>query len=112
MHDVELLNSRLLHRLELADVAARLPEGATEADWLLLRGNLERLTDFAAWLAVVAGEIEPPKLDEEGRGLVAHAAQIAPTIDWSAEPWKVLAETLKTSTGLKGKALFHPLPWR
>ena len=109
LHDVELLNARLLHRLDFADVADRLPGGASEPDWLLLRGNLERLSDFADWLAVIAGEIEPPKLGDEERELVSEAAKIAPTLDWSTEPWKALAEELKASTGLKGKALFHPL---
>src|SRR6476659_6328647 len=42
-HEVELVNARLLHTLPYADVAARLPEGASEEDWLLLRPNLERL---------------------------------------------------------------------
>ena len=41
LHDVELLNARLLHHLDFAAVADRLPEGASEADWLLLRGNLD-----------------------------------------------------------------------
>src|SRR5688500_13367132 len=49
LHDVELLNARLLHRLEFGDVAGRLPDGASEEDWLLLRGNLERISDFSEW---------------------------------------------------------------
>ena len=53
-HEVELLNARLLHQLDFAAVADRLPAGATEADWLLLRANLERLADFADWFAVLA----------------------------------------------------------
>jgi glutamyl-tRNA synthetase len=109
LHDVELLNARLLHRLEFADVVTRLPEGATEPDWLLLRGNLERLSDFAEWHAVIAGDIESPRLADDERASVAKAAEIAPTLDWSNEPWKALAEALKAATGLKGKALFHPL---
>ena len=36
-HEVELLNGRLLHKLDYAAVADRLPTGAGEADWLLLR---------------------------------------------------------------------------
>ena len=61
-HEVELVNARLLHQLEFAAVADRLPDGATEEDWLLLRRNLERLSDFAGWFAVLHGEIEPPEL--------------------------------------------------
>ena len=50
----------------------------------------------------------PSSADDE-RALVAKAAEIAPTLDWSNEPWKALAEALKAATGLKGSALFHPL---
>ena len=109
LHDVELLNARLLHRLEYADVAGRLPDDTSEQDWLLLRGNLERLSDFADWFAVIGGEIDPPRLAGDERALVTKAAEIAPTLDWSNEPWKALSEALKAATGLKGKALFHPL---
>ncbi|MEO8548015.1 MAG: glutamate--tRNA ligase [Sphingomicrobium sp.] len=108
-HDVELLNARLLHQLDFAAVADRLPDAATERDWLLLRGNLERLSDFAEWYPVIAGDIEPPELSAEDRALVGAAADIARDLDWSAEPWRALAEALKAATGLKGKALFHPL---
>ena len=109
LRDVELLNARLLHRLDFTDVAVRLPEDATEQDWLLLRGNLERLGDFGDWYAVIGGEIEPPLLGDDERLLVAEAARAAASLDWASEPWKALAEALKASTGLKGKALFHPL---
>src|SRR4029079_12549717 len=57
-HDVELINARLLHRLDFADVRDRLPSDATEADWLLIRPNLERLADFAGWHKVVSGDID------------------------------------------------------
>jgi glutamyl-tRNA synthetase len=109
LHDVELLNARLLHRLEFPAVAARLPSAVSEQDWLLLRGNLERLSDFADWYEVIAGDIAPPELGDEDRALVVKAAEIAPTLNWANEPWRALAEALKSSTGLKGKALFHPL---
>ena len=58
---------------------------------------------------MIAGDIAPPELGDEDRALVGEAAEIAPTLDWSNEPWRALAEALKSSTGLKGKALFHPL---
>jgi glutamyl-tRNA synthetase len=108
-HEVELLNARLLHKLDFAAVADRLPEGATEEDWLLLRPNLERLSDFAGWLAVSHGEIEPPELSHDERLLVKEAAAAAEPLDWSAEPWRALTEALKESSGKKGRELFHPL---
>ena len=108
-HDVELLNARLLHRLDYAAVKDRLPAGATEADWLLLRPNLARLADFEEWREVVAGEVDPPELTHDERALVREAAIVAEGLDWSSEPWRALTDALKASTGLKGKALFMPL---
>jgi glutamyl-tRNA synthetase len=108
-HEVELVNARLLHRLDYAAVADRLPAGATEQDWLALRGNLERLSDFAAWLTVLHGDIDPPELAYEERLLVKDAAAAADKLDWSAEPWRALTDELKRSTGTKGRSLFHPL---
>jgi glutamyl-tRNA synthetase len=108
-HDIELLNARLLHKLDYAAVADRLPRGATEEDWLLLRPNLERLSDLAGWFEVLHGDIEPPELSHDERAVVREAEQIAAEIDWSAEPWRELTERLKAATGRKGKPLFHPL---
>jgi len=108
-HEVELVNARLLHRLDYTVVAGRLPEGATEQDWLLLRGNLERLADFAGWFAVLHGEVEPPELAHDERLLVKDAALVAEKLDWADEPWKALTGELKTSSGKKGRELFHPL---
>ncbi|HEX6072350.1 MAG TPA: glutamate--tRNA ligase [Sphingomicrobium sp.] len=108
-HDVELLNARLLHKLDYSAVADRLPNNATEEDWLLLRPNLERLSDFGGWFEVLHGEIEPPELAHDERLLVKEAAAAAERLDWSAEPWKVLADDVKQATGKKGRELFHPL---
>ena len=108
-HEVELINARLLHHLDFASVADRLPAGATEQDWLALRGNLTRLSDFADWFAVLHGEIDPPELDHDERLLVEEAAGIAATLDWSTQPWRALTDELKRTTGKKGRELFHPL---
>ena len=108
-HEVELVNARLLHHLEFADVADRLPERASEQDWLALRGNVERIGDFAGWLSVLHGEIEPPELAHDERLLVKDAAVIAEKLDWSADPWRMLTNELKQVSGKKGRELFHPL---
>jgi glutamyl-tRNA synthetase len=108
-HDVELLNARLLHKLDFAAVVDRLPSGATEEDWLLLRPNLERLTDFAAWFEVLHGDVDAPELGHDERLLAKDAAGIAERLDWAGEPWRELTNELKTSSGRKGRELFHPL---
>ncbi|HEX8840898.1 MAG TPA: glutamate--tRNA ligase [Sphingomicrobium sp.] len=108
-HDVELLNARLLHKLDYAAVAERLPKGATEEDWLLLRPNLERLDDFAPWFEVLHGDIDPPELGHDERLVARDAATTAERIDWAGEPWRTLTDELKRETGKKGRELFHPL---
>src|SRR5438067_8228090 len=108
-HEIELVNARLLHKLDYAAVADRLPQGASEEDWLLLRPNLEKLGDFAGWYAVLQGDIEPPELGHDERLLAKDAAAIAEQLDWSSEPWRALTEQLKAATAKKGRELFHPL---
>jgi glutamyl-tRNA synthetase len=107
--EVELVNARLLHKLDYGAVADRLPAGAGEADWLLLRGNLERLGDIAAWLPMLHGDIDPPALGHDERATVREAAAIAAAVDWTSEPWKALTDGVKQATGKKGRELFHPL---
>jgi len=107
--EVELINARLLHKLDYVAVADELPDGATEEDWLLLRPNVERLGDFADWYAVLSGEVEVPELSHDERLLVKDAATAAEKLDWSAEPWRALTDELKQSSGKKGRELFHPL---
>jgi glutamyl-tRNA synthetase len=107
--EVEQLNAKLLHHLEFADVVGRLPTGATEADWLLLRGNLAHLGEFADWLSVLNGEVATPSLPGEDREYLGRAAEIAAELDWADSPWPAMTEALKVATGRKGKALFHPL---
>jgi glutamyl-tRNA synthetase len=108
-HDVELLNARLLHKLDFGAVADRLPNAATEEDWLLLRPNLERLADFAGWFEVLHGEIDPPELSHDERLLVKDAAGVAEGLGWAAEAWRALTDELKRTSGKKGRELFHPL---
>jgi glutamyl-tRNA synthetase len=108
-HDVEILNAKLLHHLEFAAVKDRLPEGATEADWHLLRGNLAFLREFADWLPVLDGAIERPDLNRDDRLFVKQAAGVAESVDWDGEPWKALTDALKQMSGRKGRALFMPL---
>ena len=108
-HEVELINARLLHRLDYAIVAERLTAGATEQDWILLRPNLERLADFPDWFEVLHGEVDPPELSHDERLFVREASAAAEQLDWTLEPWRELTGTLKSSTGKKGRELFHPL---
>ena len=108
-HDIELLNARLLHGTEFGAVRDRLPAGATEEDWRLIRPNLERLGDFAAWFEVLHGDVDAPELAHDERLLVRDAAAVADSLDWADEPWRALTTELKATSGKKGRELFHPL---
>ena len=107
--DVELINARLLHQLDFEAVADRLPPSATVEDWLLLRPNLSRLSDFAGWLEVLHGDVNPPELSHDERLLVKDAAAIAERLDWTSETWGTLSGELKQVSGKKGREMFRPL---
>ena len=109
MSEVEQLNSKLLHRLDYADVAERLPEGIGEAEWLALRGNLTHLEETADWLPILRGTIAAPEVAPDDKPLLSEAAAALAEIDWASDPWHALTGRLKESTGRKGRSLFHPL---
>jgi len=104
--DLNRINTAIVHQLEFARVADRLPPGMDEAAWRAIRPNLETLADVADWWSIVTGPVAPPELDEEDRAYLA-AARAA--LRWSDTPWQDLTAALKVSTGRKGKALFLPL---
>jgi glutamyl-tRNA synthetase len=109
LHEVEVVNAKLIHSMPFDEARSRLPAEADEEVWGLIRPNLTRISEFAEWLAVVSGDIEAPALADDERAIVRVAAAIAPGLDWSAGPWKQLTEQVKAATGAKGRGLFHPL---
>ena len=91
-------------RRKPGSIADRLPPEASEEDWVLLRPNVERLTDFAPWFDVLHGEVEAPELAHDERLLVRDAASVAEGLDWNADTWWMLTTELKASSGRKGPA--------
>ncbi|WP_114377290.1 glutamate--tRNA ligase [Elioraea thermophila] len=102
------LNRRVLQALPFASVQDRLPEGATEAFWHAVRGNLDLLSEARGWWEVVAGHIVPPPLLEEAPFLRA-ALDTLPPEPWDEATAKAWAATLAAATGRKGRALWRPL---
>ncbi|HSG34854.1 MAG TPA: glutamate--tRNA ligase, partial [Sphingomonadaceae bacterium] len=96
----------IVHQLDYAEVRHRLPEGMGEAGWLAIRPNLLTVAEAADWWQVVTGPIAAPELSVEDRAYVAQAVQ---ALGWSDDPWHALTDALKSATGRKGRALFHPL---
>lgn len=106
--ELAALNTRIIHHLEYAAVADRLPEGMDEAAWAAIRPNVGVVADAADWWSVVEGAIAHSPAVED-RDYLDQARAIAATLDWDANPWGALTAALKEVSGRKGKALFMPL---
>ncbi|MCI4677585.1 glutamate--tRNA ligase [Rhodoblastus acidophilus] len=111
--DAELraLSQRVLHGLPYDSVRDRLAAQdivgfKAEPFWLAARGNLTRFSDVADWWSVVEGDVTVTALPDELR---AAAVAALPAEPWDETSWGVWTTAVKEATGLKGKALFHPL---
>lgn len=109
--ELNALSARTLHGLPYEAVRDRLAGHdiaghRAEAFWLAVRGNLVRFADVIGWWRVVDGEIEPVREDE---AFLREAAALLPAEPWDATTWSGWTNAVKTATGRKGKALFHPL---
>jgi glutamyl-tRNA synthetase len=104
--ELERINAAIVHQLDYAKVAGRLPEGMTREGWEAIRPNLAHVGEAADWWQVVTGPIEVPELSDEDRAYIARAAE---ALTWGEDPWHATTAALKDATGRKGKALFLPL---
>ena len=102
------LNARIVHQLDFAAVADRLPAAMDGAAWEAIRPNLTTIAGAADWWHVVEGPISVA-IDPEDREFLAAAHRLAGEIDWTGDPWHALTGALKEATGRKGKQLFLPL---
>ncbi len=107
-NELTQVNARIVHQLDFATVADRLPAGMRDAEWQAVRPNLKTVAEAADWWRVIEGPIDAVDRGEDAEYLVA-AARVAGEIDWGADPWHALTSALKASTGRTGKTLFLPL---
>lgn len=101
------LNAKLLHMLPWEAVKDRLDYGS-EAFWLAVRGNLEKLSDSKAWHEIITNRINPV-VSAEDRAFVSEAAKSLPAEPWDSTTWKTWTDALKLASDRKGKQLFMPL---
>ena len=107
--ELKALNARVLHATPFEQAEAslrRLGVGGGAGFWQVVRGNLTVMSDAVAWWQIVDGEIDPKVEDVT---LVEQAAALLPEAPWDDTTWDVWIAGLKTASGRKGKALFHPL---
>jgi glutamyl-tRNA synthetase len=102
------LNRSVLATMRFADVADRLPDGATEAFWLAVRGSLDLLKEARGWWDVVAGTIVPPVI-EGARDLLLTARSLLPPEPWDNAVWTTWISALERATEHTGEALLTPL---
>ncbi|WP_215754130.1 glutamate--tRNA ligase [Acetobacter sp. P5B1] len=107
-HQMLGLNHKLLGQLPFEAVKDRLPEGATEAFWLAIRGNLDLLSEARLWHTVTDGTLIPP-VQEDEQDFLKQAADLLPAEPWDTTTWKAWTTALREQTGRSGKALFRPL---
>jgi len=106
--ELSAVNTRIVHQLDFASVAARLPDGMGQVEWEAVRPNLTVVAEAADWWRVIEGPIDSVA-DPSDADFLAEAAMVAESIDWDADPWHALTGALKEATGRSGKALFLPL---
>lgn len=107
--ELKALNAKLLHKRAFEDVAEKLAAlGITGGApfWEAVRGNVAVLAEAREWWQVTAGEIEPVI---ENPDMTAKAASLLPPEPWSETTWGAFTAEVAKATGLKGRALFHPL---
>jgi glutamyl-tRNA synthetase len=102
------INRRILAGMDFASVSDRLPDGATEAFWLAIRGNLDLLKEARGWWDAVAGTIVPPVI-EGARHLLLQAEALLPEEPWDNTVWCKWISTLAEATGATGDDLLTPL---
>ncbi|HEX2941011.1 MAG TPA: glutamate--tRNA ligase family protein, partial [Rhodopila sp.] len=102
------VNRAVLRQMDFADVADRLPNGATDAFWRAVRGNLDMLKEARGWWDVVTGTIVPPVIDG-AHTLLATAAELLPPEPWDHNVWHQWIEAVEAATQQKGDLLLQPL---
>ncbi|HEY8031762.1 MAG TPA: glutamate--tRNA ligase [Methylocella sp.] len=109
--ELAALSARTLHglsfdaareRLKAYDIAGH----KAKPFWFATRGNLSTFLDVVGWWRIVEGEIAP--VVEEAEFLAAARANL-PSEPWDETVWANWIKVLQSTTGRKGKALFHPL---
>ncbi len=105
--ELRALNAKLLHMTPWDAVKDRVP-GGSEAFWLAIRGNIEKLSDSKLWLDLINNDHKYIVAAEDAE-FVAMARDHLPAEPWDNTTWKMWTEALKIASARKGKTLFMPL---
>ena len=108
--ELDGLNARILHAMAYDEAEPRLKKlGFDDPElWDALRENLEKFGDIADLARLVTGPIAPVIVDEDA-GFLQTVAGLLPEEPWDDQTWSAWTSAIKSETGRKGRALFHPL---
>ncbi len=105
-----LINGRLLHDMPYEAVKEHLESlnvGGGEDFWNVIRSNITKVVDSAAWSTTLYSPM-PGVIDDEDREFCAAAANALPD-DITDGTWSDWTNTLKVDHARKGKTLYMPL---
>ena len=106
----KVLNAKLLHTTPYDRVAARLEQRGIDGGPGVLVGRARQSQRFSTMPATggasSAAQTQPLIEDRE---LTDKAAALLPDEPWDDTTWDAWIAALKTASGRKGRALFHPL---
>ncbi|GGE37600.1 glutamate--tRNA ligase [Agaricicola taiwanensis] len=110
--ELAALNAKVVHGLSYDDVAQRLHGlgiGGGAAFWETVRPNLSRVDEAAEWWRIATGDLEPVAVEGTDADVIIAARHSLPGGVWDDTTWKFWTRAVAEATGLKGRALFHPL---
>lgn len=105
--ELRQLNSHILHLTPYEDVQGRTT--ATQAEWAIVRANIDTLADADDWHKAIAGPVTPAALTQDDRAVLHRAADLLANLSFDADGWGTMVKALRQETGRKGKALYLPL---
>ncbi len=103
------LNAKLLHALSYEAAAPRLAAagiGGGAPFWEAVKHNLARFSDARDLWSMVEGPVVPVI---EDAAFAARATGLLPPEPWDETTWAAWTGAVAAATGLKGRALYHPL---
>jgi len=108
--ELDSLNRKLVHTKPYASAHEKLEAigvNGGEAFWNVVRENIEKLPEAAAWWQMV--EHATPLIDQDDAEFLAQAKALLPDEPWDGNTWNTWTSAIKQQTGRKGRGLFMPL---
>lgn len=115
--ELDVLNRQIVHELPYAAVSERLAatgidtsDPRAETFWNVIRANVEKVPDAAAWWMIVTqGPADEVTLEAEDLDYARQAFDLLPEGEVDASTWSAWTSAAKEATGRRGRALFMPL---